>query len=302
MSNKLLIGAAVLAAAIAMAACEKTPSGQSNQSGSVTSSEADQQAERNRTEPQQRSDQAPAQVARGETEQDAKSAQTPTGGSTQTPTGGAEQATKSGPAAPGATEAAPGATEQASKPSQLEPGGTGPETKSGQAESGATEQENERGGQQEANAGDRSNAENGSVGQPSPKNGITAQNEGGTPEPSATQPNQPQQGQAQQSQQSQQARDTVDLNPEHGNAAIGGPVNLSRDELRHVQMVLKEKGFNVGTADGVLGPRTRNALLAFQRQQGLEATGKIDQRTMTALGMSNRTGSTTTGQSGAGTQ
>jgi hypothetical protein len=30
-------------------------------------------------------------------------------------------------------------------------------------------------------------------------------------------------------------------------------------------MVLKEKGFDVDAVDGVPGPRTRNALLAFKR-------------------------------------
>ena len=66
-------------------------------------------------------------------------------------------------------------------------------------------------------------------------------------------------------------------------------------------MVLNQKGFNVGKPDGVLGPRTRNALISFQRQQGLEASGKIDQPTIAALGLSNGSGSTATGQSGAGT-
>jgi peptidoglycan hydrolase-like protein with peptidoglycan-binding domain len=79
-------------------------------------------------------------------------------------------------------------------------------------------------------------------------------------------------------------------------------VNLSRDEIRRVQMVLNQKGFSVGKLDGVLGPRTRNALIAFQRQQGLEPTGGIDQPTMIALGISNGATSRTSGQGGPGTQ
>jgi peptidoglycan hydrolase-like protein with peptidoglycan-binding domain len=66
-------------------------------------------------------------------------------------------------------------------------------------------------------------------------------------------------------------------------------------------MVLKEKGFDAGEADGVLGPRTRKALIAFQRQQGLQP-GQIDQRTATALGISNGPSSTRSGQGGAGAQ
>jgi peptidoglycan hydrolase-like protein with peptidoglycan-binding domain len=81
----------------------------------------------------------------------------------------------------------------------------------------------------------------------------------------------------------------------------GGALNLGRDQVRQAQMVLKEKGFDAGEADGVLGPRTRKALIAFQRQQGLEPSGEIDQRTATALGISKGPGSTT-GHSGAGAQ
>jgi len=37
--------------------------------------------------------------------------------------------------------------------------------------------------------------------------------------------------------------------------------------------------------DGVMGPQTRQAIIAFQRKEGIEATGQIDQRTSAALGM-----------------
>jgi peptidoglycan hydrolase-like protein with peptidoglycan-binding domain len=74
-------------------------------------------------------------------------------------------------------------------------------------------------------------------------------------------------------------------------------------------MVLIEKGFSIGEPDGVLGTRTRQALIAFQRQQGFEASGRIDSRTVTALGLSNMSGQqggaaqpSTSGQSGAGAQ
>jgi peptidoglycan hydrolase-like protein with peptidoglycan-binding domain len=68
----------------------------------------------------------------------------------------------------------------------------------------------------------------------------------------------------------------------------GGSVSLSVEEIRQLQIVLKEKGFFDAEPDGVLGPRTRQALIAFQRQQGLQATGQIDVRTVTALGISSR--------------
>jgi len=66
-----------------------------------------------------------------------------------------------------------------------------------------------------------------------------------------------------------------------------GSVSLSVEEIRQVQTVLKEKGFNV-EVDGKLGPRTKQMLMSFQRQQGFQATGEIDTETVSALGISGR--------------
>jgi peptidoglycan hydrolase-like protein with peptidoglycan-binding domain len=84
-------------------------------------------------------------------------------------------------------------------------------------------------------------------------------------------------------------------------------VNLSRDQIRQAQVILKQKGFDVGDLDGKLGPRTRKALMAYQQQQGLQATGQMDQQTVSALGIGHGSGQNTrspgatTGQGGAGT-
>lgn len=76
-------------------------------------------------------------------------------------------------------------------------------------------------------------------------------------------------------------------------------VDLSPDEIRQVQLVLIERGFSV-EADGVFGPRTRQALIQFQRREGLAATGRIDSRTVTSLGVSISSSQqpSTTGQGG----
>jgi hypothetical protein len=285
MRNKLLISMAVLAVAIATAACNKMPSGETNQDGSVKSEAAQPKST---AQPQQRSDQTRSQAVPGQTEQASQSRQGAAGPAV------AEQETKS-------TQAAAGATEQASKSGQVAPAATEQEAKS-QAVPGGAEQET---GQHAAKPGEDRNAKNNSLGQPNQQNRTVEQSDGGASERTAAQPNQPQRDQAQlneppnRSGQSQQAR-LVNPGQEQGNGASGA-LNLSRDKLRQVQMVLKEKGFDVGTVDGVLGPRTRNALLAFQRRHGLEVTGKIDQPTMTALGVSNPA-DPTTGQSGAGTE
>ena len=65
----------------------------------------------------------------------------------------------------------------------------------------------------------------------------------------------------------------------------GGSVNLTEQEIRQLQTTLKEKGFTV-VIDGRFGPGTREALIQFQRREGFQATGRIDNRTISALGIS----------------
>jgi peptidoglycan hydrolase-like protein with peptidoglycan-binding domain len=62
----------------------------------------------------------------------------------------------------------------------------------------------------------------------------------------------------------------------HGQAAAA--IDLSRDDIRVVQRVLIERGLLHGKADGILGRKTREAISAFQRQQGIQETGSIDAR------------------------
>jgi hypothetical protein len=86
-----------------------------------------------------------------------------------------------------------------------------------------------------------------------------------------------------------------------GGSANVDVVDLSPDEIRQVQIVLNQRGFNIGDPDGVLGPRTKQALIQFQQRQGFQATGRFDSRTISALGVSVRSqGQTTTGQGQGG--
>ncbi|HLZ04202.1 MAG TPA: peptidoglycan-binding domain-containing protein [Bradyrhizobium sp.] len=77
-------------------------------------------------------------------------------------------------------------------------------------------------------------------------------------------------------------------------------LNLGPDEIRVVQQTLIERGLLSGEADGVFGDRTREALITFQRQQGLQTSGSIDTRTVAALGLSNKISQSAT-QSGPST-
>lgn len=56
-----------------------------------------------------------------------------------------------------------------------------------------------------------------------------------------------------------------------------------RMNLRAAQNRLNDLGYEVGTADGKMGARTANALRQFQEDNGLQATGRLDQATSNAL-------------------
>jgi len=55
------------------------------------------------------------------------------------------------------------------------------------------------------------------------------------------------------------------------------------DDLTGVQARLRNLGHSPGAADGELGPRTRRAIADFQRAEGLEATGELDDATRDRL-------------------
>jgi hypothetical protein len=63
-------------------------------------------------------------------------------------------------------------------------------------------------------------------------------------------------------------------------------------DVKSVQMALKDKGHDPGPVDGVRGPRTRAALMDYQKKEGLTPTGRWDDQTAAKLGV--RTSATTT--------
>jgi len=70
--------------------------------------------------------------------------------------------------------------------------------------------------------------------------------------------------------------------------AATGPVGvLAAPDARveAVQRRLTELGYEPGPADGLMGPRTRDAIRALQRDRGLPRSGRIDAATMEALGL-----------------
>ena len=58
---------------------------------------------------------------------------------------------------------------------------------------------------------------------------------------------------------------------------------ISRAERKEVQERLIARGYDIGGADGAIGPRTRAAISAFQASVGLPEDGRAGQRVLTAL-------------------
>jgi hypothetical protein len=247
MRNKLLVSIAALAAGIAVASCEKTPSGEpaGHQGGSPTAEN-----------------------------QQSQSAQSQQPGAEEP--GGQRQPKAQQHSSQTASQAPPAGNVQQSKEAQHDQRA---EVAKDRNKSSEDHQDHSNSSQGQASHEDR-------TGGPNQRSAENA------PGPGEAQPNQPQQSQL------NEQKSQPGPNQQATSGAAGGAVNLGRDQVRRAQMALKEKGFDVGELDGVLGPRTRKALIAFQRQQGLEPSGQFDQRTSTALGISNGPGPTTSGHSG----
>lgn len=58
-------------------------------------------------------------------------------------------------------------------------------------------------------------------------------------------------------------------------------------EVVEIQNTLKQKGYYTGATDGIYGTATRNAVIAFQKDNGLTADGVVGSKTLSALGISS---------------
>jgi peptidoglycan hydrolase-like protein with peptidoglycan-binding domain len=57
------------------------------------------------------------------------------------------------------------------------------------------------------------------------------------------------------------------------------------EEVKSAQNALQDKGMDPGPIDGVMGPKTMAALKAFQKNQKLPESGKLDDQTREKLGV-----------------
>ena len=61
---------------------------------------------------------------------------------------------------------------------------------------------------------------------------------------------------------------------------------LSASQTKTVQTKLKNWGYYSGAIDGIYGPKTKAAVISFQKKNGLTADGIVGAKTAAALGMS----------------
>ena len=61
-----------------------------------------------------------------------------------------------------------------------------------------------------------------------------------------------------------------------------GSVDMKK-AVRNIQLILQKNGYNVGAADGLMGSKTRAAIAAFQKANGLTPTGTVDQKLVQLL-------------------
>jgi len=66
---------------------------------------------------------------------------------------------------------------------------------------------------------------------------------------------------------------------------LASAAKLDKDDIQKVQQSLADKGFYPGTADGVLGPRTRAGIREYQKSENLPVTGRLDAETAGKLGV-----------------
>lgn len=61
-------------------------------------------------------------------------------------------------------------------------------------------------------------------------------------------------------------------------------------EVKDIQTVLKQQGYYTGKVDGIYGTATKNAVIKFQKNNGLTPDGIAGTKTLKALGISNSHG------------
>ncbi|NGN40157.1 peptidoglycan-binding protein [Mesorhizobium sp. CGMCC 1.15528] len=79
------------------------------------------------------------------------------------------------------------------------------------------------------------------------------------------------------------ASNSVDI-PEAWQESQGTTASVDlKKAVRNIQAILNKNGYDAGGADGVMGLKTKNAIAAFQKANGMDANGEIDEKVVRAL-------------------
>ena len=62
---------------------------------------------------------------------------------------------------------------------------------------------------------------------------------------------------------------------------------LSRAQNKELQQALLARGYDIGSADGMIGAKTRDAIKAEQTRLGQKADGRAGQKLLRAISASN---------------
>lgn len=62
-------------------------------------------------------------------------------------------------------------------------------------------------------------------------------------------------------------------------------IGSQSEEVKNIQITLKKKGYYNGNVDGIFGTVTKNAVIAFQKDNGLTPDGIVGKATLNALGV-----------------
>ncbi len=65
--------------------------------------------------------------------------------------------------------------------------------------------------------------------------------------------------------------------------ATGTSATVTRADIGQAQSRLNRLGYDAGPPDGLMGPRTRDAILEYQLTEGLETTGTVTRETLVSL-------------------
>lgn len=63
------------------------------------------------------------------------------------------------------------------------------------------------------------------------------------------------------------------------------PSQLSKQQIKQIQMSLNKNGMHASHADGIWGPETATAVRNFQKKQHMNANGHLTKQTLAALGV-----------------